>query len=222
MCFSASADLVTGIALTGVGVDALRHGRGRREALLASLPALFAAHQLVETVVWWGLEGRVPWGAGRFALWGYLLFALVALPVLVPVAVGLIETDGRRRRLITALGLAGAVLGGGLLVTMLRGPVTAELARHHIRYDIGLQSGGTLAFVYVVVTCGALLASSDGHVALFGVANLVAVTVLAWVVVTGVTSLWCAWAAVTSVVIAAHLRERRARVTASSPGGGGA
>lgn len=211
MCFSASADLVSGIALVGVGVDALRHHRGPRELVLAALPALFAAHQLVETLVWWGLEGRVPWTLGRAALWAYLLFALVALPVLVPVAVGLVETDRRRRRIITALGTGGAVLGGGLLLTLLRGPVTAELARHHIRYDIGLQSGGKLAFVYVLVTCGALLASSDRHITLFGIVNLAAVTVLAWVIVTGVTSLWCAWAAVTSVLIAAHLRARRDR-----------
>lgn len=212
MCFSASADLVTGIALVGVGVDALRHRRGRRELLLASLPALFAAHQLVETFVWWGLEGRVSWSVGRVALWAYLLFALVALPVVVPMAVAAIEPDVARRRVITALGLAGAVLAGGLLLVLVRGPVTAELARHHIRYDIGLHSGGKLAVVYVIATCGALLASSDRHIEVFGVVNLVAVIILGWVVVTGVTSLWCAWAAVTSVVIAAHLRQRRARV----------
>ena len=37
--------------------------------------------------------------------------------------------------------------------------------------------------------------------------NLIAVTVLAWLMATGVISLWCAWAAVTSIVIVLHLRD---------------
>jgi hypothetical protein len=35
----------------------------------------------------------------------------------------------------------------------------------------------------------------------FGVANLVAVVAIAWVQADGLTSLWCAWAAVVSVLI---------------------
>lgn len=38
---------------------------------------------------------------------------------------------------------------------------------------------------------------------------LLAVIVLAWVESSALTSLWCAWAAVTSVAIAAHLRRER-------------
>lgn len=41
---------------------------------------------------------------------------------------------------------------------------------------------------------------------MFGVLNLTAVTVLAGLLATGVISLWCAWAAVASVVIVIHLR----------------
>jgi hypothetical protein len=40
----------------------------------------------------------------------------------------------------------------------------------------------------------------------FGLLNLAAVAVLAWLMASGVISLWCAWAAVASLVIVIHLR----------------
>ena len=48
--------------------------------------------------------------------------------------------------------------------------------------------------------------SSHRRIALFGVANLPAVVALAWIESTALTSLWCAWAAIISLAIAAHLR----------------
>ena len=59
MCFSAEADIVTGILVTGVGIDTMRHIGHDREAALAALPVLFGVHQLIEVGVWWGTEGRV-------------------------------------------------------------------------------------------------------------------------------------------------------------------
>lgn len=60
--------------------------------------------------------------------------------------------------------------------------------------------------LYVLATCGSLLASARRHVRAWGAINLVAVAVLAWVNQTGFISLWCVWAAITSIAIAAHLR----------------
>ena len=53
--------------------------------------------------------------------------------------------------------------------------------------------------------------SSDRLIVLFGVSNLVAVMVLAWLTVGGLTSLWCVWAAVTSVAIDVYLRRDEGR-----------
>ncbi|MEN3313893.1 MAG: hypothetical protein V7605_127, partial [Acidimicrobiaceae bacterium] len=52
MCFSPEADLVMGVAVGAVGVDALRQVRRPRELAIASLPVLLAAHQLTEVFVW--------------------------------------------------------------------------------------------------------------------------------------------------------------------------
>ena len=87
--------------VAAIGIDVIRHvprwDDHKMLAVLAVLPVLFAAHQLDEAVVWWALQGHVGHDVGRVAVWAYLLFAFVVLPVFIPVAVLLIEPAGRRR-----------------------------------------------------------------------------------------------------------------------------
>ena len=81
----------------------------------------------------------------------------------------------------------------------------------HLEYRAGLEHGGLLAGIYVIVACASPMLSSHGRIALFGVANLLAVVALTWIESTALTSLWCARAAVISVAIAAHLRREHNR-----------
>ena len=96
MCFSPDADAVVGGIVVVIGVDALRHVREPKQILLASLPLLFGLHQIDEAFVWWGLQGGVSESLERVGIWVYVLFALVALPVLVPVGGVRGRTVGRR------------------------------------------------------------------------------------------------------------------------------
>ena len=107
MCFSAQADLIAGVVVSAAGVDALRHVRTAREVPIASLPLLLGGHLLIETFVWWGLEGRVSTELGNAAMWIYLAIALVILPALVPLGIMAIEENPQRRRLLAVLGLLG-------------------------------------------------------------------------------------------------------------------
>ena len=82
----------------------------------------------------------------------------------------------------------------------------ATIEGRHITYHVDLWHGNALAFGYVVATCGSLLLSGRPVVRGFGAVNLLAVCALAWADRNGFVSLWCAWAAITSIAIAAHLR----------------
>jgi hypothetical protein len=206
MCFSAEADVVAGLVVTGIGVDALRQVRRPAERLLGALPVLLGGHLLVEALVWQGLTGDIDPSTGRDAMWVYLAFALVVLPVLVPLAVRAVEPDPRRRRTMALLGVAGAVLAAIYLVAMFQARVGVRIDGSHLAYDLGIDHGGLLAGVYAVVACAPPMLSSERRIASFGLANLLAVVVLVWVESSALTSLWCAWAAVTSIAIAAHLR----------------
>jgi hypothetical protein len=205
VCFSAEADLITGVVVGGAGIDALRHVRHRREWAVASLPLIFGVHQMIETLTWWGLDGDIPESLGRAATWVYLVIAFV-LPLLVPIAILLIEPDSRRRRTVAPFVLLGAAVTVTLLYELFTGPVTAEVEGLYIAYDVSLDFGGEITALYVIATCVPLLLSTSTRFVIFGILNLAAVAVLAWLMATGVISLWCAWAAVTSIVIVIHLR----------------
>jgi hypothetical protein len=207
VCFSAEADVIGGVVIGAIGVDVLRHVNGRRRyALLASLPLLLALHQLDEAFVWWGLEGHVHAGVGQFATWIYLLFAFVVLPVLVPMSILVLEPSGRQQWMMVPFVALGVVVSGVLLAAMVRGPVTATLAPHYVGYSTDLHAGGFVVALYVAATCGSLIFSGVRDVARFGVINLIAAVLLAQLTIDGFTSLWCAWAAISSAAFAFHLR----------------
>jgi len=193
--------------VTAIGIDACRHLRGRSNyLLLAATPVVLGAHQIDESLVWWGLQGHVPHLAGRIAMWIYLVIAFVVVPILVPLAILRLEGTARRRWLLApfvALGVGVAVV---LLVTMLRGPVTVHLASYHLSYSMGLKHGLVFIGLYIVATCGSLLVSGYRHIIIFGVANLAAVIVLARLTADGFASLWCFYAALASGAISLHMR----------------
>ena len=205
MCFSAEADLIGGVLVGGVGIDALRHVGHRRELALAALPVVFGTHQVIEAFTWWGLDDRVPVGIGDAATWAYLTIAFL-LPLLVPLAILSIEPDPHRRRMVTPFAVLGVGVSTALLVELFTGPVSAAVSGLYVSYDVDLSFGGQMTVLYVAATCGPLLLSSRRRIVVFGVLNLAAVTVLARLMASGVISLWCAWAAVCSVAIVIHLR----------------
>jgi hypothetical protein len=205
VCFSAEADVAAGVIIGAIGLDGIRHVRRRAELALAALPLILAGHQFVEAFVWWGLEGHVPQSIGRFAIWLYLAVAFGVFPVLVPIAVAALEPAATRRRM-TPFVVIGAVVAAVLSYAVVRGPIVAAIEGHHITYEADLWHGGVTVAHYVMATCGPMLLSAWPHVRWFGRANLVAAAALAWLSQSSFISLWCLWAAVTSVVITSHLR----------------
>lgn len=209
MCFSAEVDLGVGLVVTALGVDAVRHARTRSELPLAALPLVLGAHLLVEVLVWRGLEGEASSAVLDAATWAYALIAYVVVPVLAAVAVYAWEPPAGRRRMVpfVAMAVGAAAVLGWWQVT---DPVVAVVDGHHIEYVIRVGvASGLVAVPYIVGTCGPALLSSDRVLRLFGVLNVGAVAVLATIEREGLVSLWCAWAAVTSVVIAVRLRRGR-------------
>jgi hypothetical protein len=208
VCFSPQADLVGGAVVTAIGIDACRHMRGRNDhLLLAALPVVLGVHQLIETFVWWGLQGHVPHTVERISLWLYLLVAFVVLPTFVPLAVRALEPTRQRKLRMLPFVMLGAVVSAVLLDAMLRSPgINVELRPYHLAYDVGLKHGGFVVACYVVAICGALFFSGYRGIAIFGLVNLAAVVVISWLTIDGFTSVWCGYAAVSAGAIALHMR----------------
>ena len=206
MCFSPAADLTIGVAVTAIGIDTVRHVAHRKEAPLAVLPIVFGVHQIIEAFVWFGEDGSVSNQTGDAAAGLYLAVAFGLIPWFVPWAIRRIEPDAARRQLMSAFMLMGALVSIALMVGVVRGPIEVTDGGHYLAYGVPLSFGGALVAAYISATCGSFLLSSDRRAVQFGAVNLLAVTGLALLLSNGLISLWCVWAAVTSVAIALHLR----------------
>jgi hypothetical protein len=68
-----------------------------------------------------------------------------------------------------------------------------------------------VAILYVIATCGSLFFSEVRAMVLFGVANLAILLVVMEVKRYAFTSLWCAYAAVASVIILAYFWQSAAQ-----------
>jgi hypothetical protein len=200
VCFSAEADFVSGAVIGVIGIATLTKVDSPREFPLAVLPLAFALHQIAEGFVWRDLDTGAAHSAG-VAVYLYVAFAWVVLPVFAPFAIMILEPPGRRRRAIGGLVVLGAIAAAYLAAAIVRGDVSAHAVEHTIQYG-GAGGLATVATVlYILATCGAPLLSGFRAIVWFGVANILAVAAFAIVQAEGLTSLWCTWAAVVSVLI---------------------
>lgn len=207
MCFSPQADLVGGVVISVIGIDAVRHVHQRRELIaLAWIPLLLGAHQFIEALSWLWLQGHVPCGIGYLSLWAYLLIAFVVLPVAVPLAVIALEPTRLRKVIMAPFAALGTAVAMVLLAAMVHGPISVRLAAYHLAYSVRLNEGFLITTLYVVAVCGPLLLSGYRDVAIFGIVNLAAAIVIARLTASGFASVWCGWAAVSSAAIALHCR----------------
>lgn len=217
MCYSPEADLIAGLVVGAVGVDAMRHVDDRRDLALAAIPLVLATHQLVEAVAWWGLQGRVTDDIGGVAVGLYLVLALAIVPVLVPYAVWRSEPASERRTAMFPFVVLGVCVAAVLLGSMASSPYEATIGGRFIAYDVGAPEGGALAVLYGIAVCSPLLMSSYRGIFVLGVLNVAAFTLLSWLLAAGFISLWCIWAAVSSVLIARHLREAASETGSTTP-----
>jgi len=176
----------------------------RRELLFASLPALFAIHQFIEGFVWLGLDGILSPAVAHDMGAAFMLYAQGLLPFLLPLSVLLFEPDGKSRNRM----LPFVVLGGAttlyILWALTAFPTQVYIRENSIVYINQATNNTAVAILYVIATCGSLFFSKVKGMVMFGAANLIILLVVMEVKRYAFTSLWCAYAAVASVIILAY------------------
>src|SRR5580692_11033977 len=209
MCFSATANFVGSGVLGAIGVVTLTKVKHKRELLFAALPTFFAVHQFMEGFVWLGLDGILSPKVTHDMGAAFVLYAQGLLPFLMPLSILLFEPDMKsRRRMFPFL-----LIGTGTTLYMLWALIAYRLHIFVEGNSIVYINDGTnntvLAVLYVVATCGSLFFSKERPMVLFGVANLVILLTVMAVKRYAFTSLWCAYAAVASVIILGYFWKSR-------------
>jgi hypothetical protein len=209
VCFSAVANFVGSGVLGAVGVVTLTKVRHKRELLFASLPALFAVHQLIEGFVWLGLDGILSSSVTHNMGAAFVLYAQGLLPFVLPLSVLLFEPDMKSRRRMLPFLAIGTGTTLYMLWALIAYPLQVFVRGNSIAYINEGTNNTAIAVLYVIATCGSLFFSQVKAMVSFGVANLVILLVVMAVKRYAFTSLWCAYAAVASVIILAYFWKSR-------------
>jgi hypothetical protein len=201
MCFSAAANFIGSGALAAIGVVTLTKVKHRRELLFAALPTLFAIHQFIEGFVWLGLDGILSPTVTHNMGAAFMLYAQGLLPFLLPLSVLLFEPGVKdRRRMLPFLGL-GAATTLYILWALTAYPLQVYVKGNSIVYINQATNNSAVAVLYVIATCGSLFFSKIRMMVIFGGANLAILLVVMEFKRYAFTSLWCAYAAIASIII---------------------
>jgi hypothetical protein len=201
MCFSAAANFVGSGVLGTIGVVTLTRVKHRRELLFASLPTLFAIHQFIEGFVWLGLDGILSPKVTHDMGAAFMLYAQGLLPFLLPLSVLLFEPDIKSRRRMLPFLVVGGLTTLYILWALIAYPLQVFIEGNSIVYINPATNNTFIAVLYVIATCGSLLFSKVKDMVIFGIANMAILLVVMAFRRYAFTSLWCAYAAVASVII---------------------
>jgi hypothetical protein len=214
MCFSAGASFAGGVLISAVGVASVRKVEKPTQRLFAGIPLFFGFQQFAEGVLWATLRSGGHEWLQNAATHIFLITAMVIWPVMIPLSMWFME-EGKKRKNI----LAGLIVTGGLLslfyaFCLISYNVTPQISGFHIQYvdEIPKTLVTIASFFYPAATVAPLFISSVRRMWLFGI------VITASYLVTGIffaqylTSVWCFFAALISVLIYAMLRESQTTV----------
>ena len=157
MCFSAGADFAAAAGIGAVGVATLAQVRRPRLALFAALPLLFAGHQLTEGFVWLGMDRTISAAATRPFMYAFMLYAQAVLPLLIALAVLLVEPRGWRRAALAALVAVGVGLCAWGTWALAAAPSTVTVEGRCLTFRNPITNHPWTVLVYAGPACAAPL-----------------------------------------------------------------
>jgi Trk-type K+ transport system membrane component len=138
-----------------------------------------------------------------------VISAYALLPIIVPIGLYLIESSHKHRRWVLPFMALGIAVGGYLLWQVTQYPTYAQEHASCIACTTHTPFGTQAAVAYVIATCGPALLSRRRYLQWFGVANIAGVAIALSIREVDVTSVWCVYAALVSVLILEHFRRQR-------------
>ena len=211
MCFSAEASFTGSAIISAIGVAGLTKIKRRAELLFAAIPILFGIQQCAEGILWITLKSGGYERLENTVTYIFLVTALVIWPTMIPLSIRLMEKVKRRKKALVYLTGLGVALSLFYAICLIVYDVNAQIHNFHIDYVD--EFPGTLVKIafacYLITTIVPIFISSVKRMWIFGI--MIAISCL----ITGIffaqylTSVWCFFAAIISILIFWILRGTR-------------
>ena len=203
MCFSAEASFTGGIIISAIGIVTVTKVHKPSQLLFACIPIFFGIQQFTEGILWLSIPNPDLVNLQKFSAYLFLIMAQVLWPAMIPLSVLMMEENKKRK------GALQALLGAGLAVSLyytyclLAFTVSPRIMGYHILYDNTFpESLAMFVFiVYVIATMPPLFVSSIKRTHLMGILMFLSCAVTAFFFTQYLTSVWCFFAALISVVV---------------------
>ncbi|MBB2148049.1 DUF6629 family protein [Pedobacter gandavensis] len=203
MCFSTTASFTAGAGLLLVGSISLVKAKTTSQYVLACIPILFAAQQLIEGLLWLALSHAAYARWSELAMYLFLAFAQTVWPIMVPLSMLLFEKDPVRKKILLGLLGTGVLSALYLGYSLLNYHASARIEEHHIRYSLGFpfQSRLLRGIPYMLATAISPFVSSHKLLRMLGWALVLSYVLTAIIYTTYLTSVWCFFGSILSMLI---------------------
>ncbi len=211
MCFSTEASFAGGVIIAAIGVATLRKVHKPSQIVFASIPLFFGIQQIVEGFVWLALQNPDYGWVLKPATYSFLIMAEVFWPFMTPLAVLLMEKKEKRKKILRVLLGIGVLVSIYFIVCLLSFNVTPEIRGYHIEYVEGYpKSLRIIVFsIYLITSIAPLFVSTIKRTYLLGILMALSCLVSIIFFTLYVTSVWCFFGALISIVILWILRDAR-------------
>lgn len=211
MCFSAEASFAGGVIIAAIGVATVREVHKPSQLVFASIPLFFAFQQIVEGCLWVVIPLPEYIHLQKTATYIFLIMADFLWPIIIPLAVLLMEKNKKQKKLLKVLFVLGLSLSLYYGWCLLFFNVTPQIMGYHILYTSDFPKSLEMpAFIiYLIVTIAPLFISSIQRTHLLGILMFLSCLVTAIFFTEYLTSVWCFFAAMISAVIFWILRDAK-------------
>lgn len=203
MCFSASASFGAGVALSIIGIVAIKKANSSSQIMFANIPLFFSVQQLTEGFLW--LSFTYPEFAflREVTTYNFLFFAHIVWPFWVPLAVLRLEKNEKRKLLLNGLLAVGVLVSLFLAYCLINYRVEGKMENLHMAYVLDYPKelsshGGVL---YGVATILPALFSTVKRMWILGVAILISYIFTAVLYEDYILSVWCYFASIISITV---------------------
>lgn len=203
MCFSANASFTAGVVLTVIGVASIRKTHHQRQYLFASIPLIFGVQQLAEGVLWLTIPNPDYINIRKTFTFIYLFFAETVWPILVPVAILLLEKQASRINIQSYFVIAGLIVGIYMAYCLFTFPVEAQIVGKHIAYmqDYPKSLQAISVILYGLATIIPSFFSHLKNMWILGTTIFISYLITAVFYESYVVSVWCFFASIISMSI---------------------
>ena len=205
MCFSAGASFGAAAVLSIVGAVTVIKAKTIPQGLFAAIPFIFSIQQVIEGMLWLSFNNVDMPGRSIFT-YVFLVFAIMVWPIWIPFTMRLLETDERRKKILTIILIFGIIVAAGFAGIIMLYPLEAVATHHHIQYRLDLPPAinnimWLFNILYFTTTIISTFISSTKKMKLLGIVFTAAYLFAIYFYNGAVLSVWCYFAALLSIVV---------------------